>query len=81
MVFFIIFNSMKVVITIADDLCNKLMKYTNSTTASEAVNLAVKDWMVFQKIREMNKRVVENSYNFNLNKKTPVRETKNLSFR
>jgi Arc/MetJ family transcription regulator len=46
---------MKVAITIPDDLINKVKAYTNSSTVTEAVNIAMKDWLVIYRMRELNR--------------------------
>jgi Arc/MetJ family transcription regulator len=48
---------MKVQITIPDDLINKVKILTNSSTASEAVNIALKDWLVIFRMRELNRNL------------------------
>jgi Arc/MetJ family transcription regulator len=46
---------MKVQITIPDDLINKVKAFTNSSTVTEAVNIALKDWLVIYRMRELNR--------------------------
>jgi Arc/MetJ family transcription regulator len=48
---------MKVAITIPDDLINKVKAYTNSSTVTEAVNIALKDWLVIYRMRELNRNL------------------------
>jgi hypothetical protein len=43
---------MKVTITIADDLINKAMEYTECSDISETANIVLKDWLAFYRIRE-----------------------------
>jgi Arc/MetJ family transcription regulator len=52
---------MKTTITITDDLIDNVMAYTHSSTVSEAVNIALKDWMVFHRMRELSEKLASNS--------------------
>jgi Arc/MetJ family transcription regulator len=48
---------MKVMVTITEDLYKKIMKYTNSKDISEAVNIALKDWMFFNRMKILNDKL------------------------
>jgi len=69
---------MEAIITITNDLYDNVMKYTHATDISEAVTIALKDWMLFHRIREMNNRLSDNSINIS-NRYSP-RESKKYSF-
>jgi hypothetical protein len=47
---------MKVTITIADELINKAMEYTECSSITEAANIVFKDWVTFYKLREKIRR-------------------------
>jgi len=44
---------MRTTLTIQDELIEKLMKYTNSKTRTEAVNRALEDWVKHLKIEKL----------------------------
>jgi len=48
---------MKVMVTITEDMYKKIIKYTNSKDISEAVNIALKDWMFFNRMKILNDRL------------------------
>jgi hypothetical protein len=52
---------MRVSITINKELIDKVMAYTHSSVPTEAANIALKDWLVFHKMRELGKKLANNS--------------------
>jgi len=48
---------MKVTAIIADDLVNSVKVYTQSSTVTEAITIALKDWVDIYNIKELNKRI------------------------
>jgi len=75
---FFIFIYMEATITIAEDLYENIMKYTHTSDISDAVDIAVKDWILFQRIREFNNRLADNS--ISINRRYPAREPRTLKF-
>jgi len=51
---------MKVTAIIADDLVNNVKAYTRSSTVTEAITIALKDWLDIHKIKELNKQISQN---------------------
>jgi hypothetical protein len=51
---------MKVTAIIADDLVNNVKAYTRSSTVTEAITIALKDWLDVHKIKELNKQISQN---------------------
>jgi hypothetical protein len=51
---------MKVTAIIADDLVNDVKAYTRSSTVTEALTIALKDWIDIYNIRELNRKVAQN---------------------
>ena len=51
---------MKVTAIIADDLVNSVKAYTRSSTVTEAITIALKDWIDIHNIKELNKIIVQN---------------------
>ena len=51
---------MKVTAIIADDLVNNVKAYTRSSTVTEAITIALKDWLDLYNIKELNKKISEN---------------------
>jgi hypothetical protein len=51
---------MKVTAIIADDLINNVKAYTRSSTITEAITIALKDWVDIFNIRELNKKIIQN---------------------
>jgi len=45
---------MKVTAIIADDLVNAVKTYSRSSTVTEAITIALKDWLDIYKIKELN---------------------------
>jgi len=64
---------MRVTITVNKELLNKVMAYTHSTVPSEAATIALKDWLVFHRMRELSKRLTNNS--MYINNRQHVQET------
>jgi Lhr-like helicase len=48
---------MKVTAIIADDLVNNVKAYTRSSTVTEAITIALKDWVDIYNIKELNKKI------------------------
>jgi len=51
---------MKVTAIIADDLVNNVKTYTQSSTVTEAITIALKDWLDLYNIKELNKKISQN---------------------
>jgi Lhr-like helicase len=51
---------MKVTAIIADDLVNNVKAYSRSSTITEAITIALKDWLDVYNIKELNKRISQN---------------------
>ena len=51
---------MKVTAIIADDLVNNVKAYTRSSTITEAITIALKDWLDVYNIKELNKKISQN---------------------
>jgi hypothetical protein len=51
---------MKVTAIIADDLINNVKAYTRSSTVTEAITIALKDWVDIYNIKELNKKIIQN---------------------
>jgi hypothetical protein len=51
---------MKVTAIIADDLVNDVKVYTQSSTVTEAITIALKDWLDIYNIKELNKKISQN---------------------
>jgi len=51
---------MKVTAIIADDLINDVKRYTRSSTVTEAITVALKDWIDLHNIKELNKQIEYN---------------------
>jgi len=51
---------MKVTAIIDDNLVNNVKAYTRSSTVTEAITIALKDWLDMYKIKELNKSISEN---------------------
>jgi hypothetical protein len=50
---------MKVTAIIADDLVNGVKEYTQSSTVTEAITIALQDWIDIYTIRELNKKIAQ----------------------
>ena len=55
-----IYYRMKVTAIIADDLINAVKTCTRSSTVTEAITIALKDWLDIHNIRELNKKISQN---------------------
>jgi len=51
---------MKVTAIIPDDLVNTVKEYTQSSTITEAITIALKDWVDIHNIKELNKKIAQN---------------------
>ena len=51
---------MKVTAIIDDDLVNNVKLYTQSSTVTEAITIALKDWLDMYNIKELNKKISNN---------------------
>jgi hypothetical protein len=51
---------MKVTAIIADDLVNNVKAYTRSSTITEAITIALKDWVDIHNIKELNEKITQN---------------------
>ena len=56
---------MKVTAIIADDLVNEVKAYTRSSTVTEAITIALKDWLDTYNIKELNKKIMQNPIDIN----------------
>jgi hypothetical protein len=56
---------MKVTAIIADELVNDIKAYTRSSTVTEAITIALKDWLDIYNIKELNKKIAQNPININ----------------
>ena len=59
MVYRIVYR-MKVTAIIADDLVNEVKAHTRSSTVTEAITIALKDWLDAYNIKELNKKISQN---------------------
>jgi hypothetical protein len=50
---------MKVTAIIADDLINDVKAYTQSSTVTEAITIALKDWIDMYNIKELNRKIAQ----------------------
>ena len=51
---------MKVTAIIEDTLVNTVKEFTNSSTVTEAITIALKDWIDIYNIKELNKEISKN---------------------
>ena len=51
---------MKVTAIIDDDLVNNVKVFTQSSTVTEAITIALKDWLDIYNIKELNKNISNN---------------------
>jgi Lhr-like helicase len=56
---------MKVTAIIADDLIKNVKAYTRSSTVTEAITIALKDWVDIRNIKELNNQIKQNPININ----------------
>ena len=57
---YLIIHRMKVTAIIEDDLINNVKIYTRSSTVTQAITIALKDWLDNYKIKELNKKISQN---------------------
>jgi Lhr-like helicase len=63
---------MKVTAIIADDLVNNVKTYSRSSTVTEAITIALKDWLDVYNIKELNKKISQ--YPINIDNWQQIRE-------
>ena len=51
---------MKVTAILADDLVNNVKAYTQGSTITEAITIALTDWVDIYNIKELNKQIKKN---------------------
>jgi hypothetical protein len=51
---------MKVTAIIADRLINDVKAHSRSATITEAITVALKDWLELYNIKELNKKIIQN---------------------
>jgi len=51
---------MKVTAILADDLVNNVKAYTQSSTVTEAITIALQDWLDIYTLKELNKQIARN---------------------
>jgi hypothetical protein len=51
---------MEVTAIIADELVNNIKAYTRSSTVTEAITIALKDWLDIYNIKELNSKISQN---------------------
>jgi len=56
---------MKVTAMIADDLISNVKQYTQSSTVTEAITIALKDWVDIYNIKELNKQIKQTPIHIN----------------
>ena len=54
---------MKVTAIISDDLISNVKEYTRSSTVTEAITIALKDWLDIYNIKELNNRISKKPIN------------------
>jgi len=64
---------MKVTAIIADDLVNDVKAYTRSSTVTEAITIALKDWLDIHYVKELNNQISQNPIYINNGRQ--IRET------
>jgi hypothetical protein len=64
---------MKVTAIIADDLVRNVKAYTRSSTVTEAIPIALKDWLDIYNIKELNKQISQKP--IYINNGQQIRET------
>ncbi len=53
-------HRMKVTAIIPDDIISDVKEYTQSSTVTEAITIALKDWIDMYNIKELNKKIAQN---------------------
>jgi hypothetical protein len=56
---------MKVTASIEDTLVNNVKEFTHSSTITEAITIALKDWIDIYYIKELNKQISKKPININ----------------
>ena len=56
---------MEVTAVIPDDLINTVRKYTQSPTVTEAITVALRDWVDIHAVRELNREILQNPVHIN----------------
>jgi hypothetical protein len=51
---------MKVTAIIDENLINDVRQYTGSSTITEAITIALKDWVDLYHIKDLNKKIMQN---------------------
>jgi hypothetical protein len=69
---------MKVSVIISDNMIKNLQEYTHSATINEAVNIALKDWLIIYKMKELNKKLSKKTIYGNGNNIQHIRDTSRL---
>ena len=69
---------MKVTAIIADDLISNVKRYTRSSTVTEAITIALKDWIDIYNIKELNKQIKQDPIFIENGQK--IRELNRLSY-
>ena len=59
------FNRMKVTALIPDDLISDVKEYTRGSTLTEAITIALKEWVDIYNIKELNKEISQNPIHIN----------------
>ena len=54
---------MEVTAILADDLVNNVKAFTRSSTVTEAITIALKDWLDIHHIKELNQQISQNPIN------------------
>jgi hypothetical protein len=54
---------MKVTAIIPDDLINDVKAYTRSSTITEAITIALKDWLDVYNVKELNRQIAKKPIN------------------
>jgi hypothetical protein len=60
---------MKVTAIIEDTLVNNVKEFTHSSTVTEAITIALKDWIDIYSIKELNKQVSNKPIHINAGEK------------
>jgi hypothetical protein len=60
---------MKVTAIIEDTLLNNVKEFTHSSTVTEAITIALKDWIDIYSIKELNKQVSNKPIHINTGEK------------
>ena len=56
---------MKVTAIIPDDLVDTVKEYTQSSSITDAITIALKDWVDIYNIKELNKKIAQNPIRIN----------------